>query len=114
MRNLLLPRKNTMQNLSRFQIQNIHAHVTPEADVRDPVPAVDGVGKDAALAYIFELPDHLLFLGIEDRKHSLAAQEEEPSVQADETVVSRRSNSDSPDQISGSRVEHQQAAIRAE
>src|ERR1051326_1041145 len=103
-----------MKHLPGFQIQNIEAYVTAQANISDAVAAVHRVREDAALPYVLELPDHLFVSGVKYRETGLASQKHESPIQADQAVVRRRADMDAFDQLPGSGVQDQHSAIRSE
>ena len=99
--------KDTVRNLSRFQIHNIKADMVPETYIGEAVTTVHGVGEYRAFAHVLDLADHPLIARIELRQHGLAAEVQEAPIQAHEGVVGRGANLDPFDQLAVIPIEDQ-------
>src|SRR5438477_7336612 len=111
MGNMFFSSEDTVQNFSRFQIHDVKADMISEAHISDAVTAIHGVGEYSAFTHVLDLADHFFIVRIKYRQHRLAAKVQKTPVQADETVVRRRTHNHTFDHFAIVAVEHQHSAI---
>ena len=56
-----------MQSFALLEVDDIKADMIAQADVRDAVGSIDGIGEDAPFAHVLDLPDQAVVGRIKNR-----------------------------------------------
>src|SRR5712692_7679882 len=110
MRNRLASRQDALAKLYRSEFDPNKTDMTAEANEADPGAAIHGVREDPSFAYVLDLPDHVIGGRVKDRQGSCGAEIQQTPVQADDAIVSRRSDVDSFDHLAVIRIDDEKAA----